>query len=118
MWNRRSSDRTVSVGKLVEFSFNENRIKAVEGESLTAALASADVLSLRTDKEGRPRGTFCGMGICFDCLVVVDGKRSAPFPANDGLSAEFRLVKVAVSMGEKLQHLLAVIGEDGDSNGQ
>ena len=22
---------------------------------------------------GEPRGVFCGMGVCFDCLVVVDG---------------------------------------------
>ena len=27
----------------------------------------------RTTPTGEPRGIFCGMGVCFDCLVVVDG---------------------------------------------
>ena len=25
---------------------------------------------------GEPRGVFCGMGVCFDCLVVIDGESS------------------------------------------
>ena len=25
---------------------------------------------------GAPRGVFCGMGVCFDCLVVIDGEPS------------------------------------------
>ena len=29
--------------------------------------------STRTTRGGAPRGVFCGMGVCFDCLVVVDG---------------------------------------------
>lgn len=28
-----------------------------------------------TAKSGAPRGLFCGMGLCFDCLVTVDGRR-------------------------------------------
>jgi aerobic-type carbon monoxide dehydrogenase small subunit (CoxS/CutS family) len=29
---------------------------------------------MRTTTVGEPRGVFCGMGVCFDCLVVVDDK--------------------------------------------
>ncbi len=44
------------------------------GESVAAALmADDDDLELRTTAGGAPRGLFCGMGACFDCLVVVDG---------------------------------------------
>lgn len=47
---------------------------AYTGESVAAALmADDDDLELRTTIGGEPRGLFCGMGVCFDCLVVVDG---------------------------------------------
>lgn len=45
------------------------------GESVAAALLAdgSDDLSTRTTSTGEPRGVYCGMGVCFDCLVVVDG---------------------------------------------
>jgi D-hydroxyproline dehydrogenase subunit gamma len=27
-----------------------------------------------SQRTGQPRGLFCGMGICFDCLVEIDGR--------------------------------------------
>ncbi len=36
-------------------------------------IAERGELALRTTAGGEPRGVFCGMGVCFDCLVVVDG---------------------------------------------
>src|SRR5581483_1974099 len=41
-----------------------------------AALAAADIVSVRQARSGAPRGPFCGMGACFDCLVTVDGRPS------------------------------------------
>nr|WP_297537633.1 (2Fe-2S)-binding protein [Amycolatopsis sp.] len=46
---------------------------AYVGESVAAALLADGDLSTRTTSGGEPRGLFCGMGVCFDCLVVVDG---------------------------------------------
>jgi len=43
------------------------------GESVAAALMADDELELRTTAGDQPRGLFCGMGVCFDCLVIVDG---------------------------------------------
>jgi D-hydroxyproline dehydrogenase subunit gamma len=45
------------------------------GESVAAALAAdgRNDLSTRTTVAGDKRGLFCGMGVCFDCLAVVDG---------------------------------------------
>ena len=43
------------------------------GESVAAALMADDDLELRTTAGGEPRGLFCGIGVCFDCLVIVDG---------------------------------------------
>lgn len=49
--------------------------KAYLGESVAAVLLAdgTDDLSTRTTRTGDPRGLFCGMGVCYDCLVVVDG---------------------------------------------
>ena len=45
------------------------------GESVAAALIAdgRNDLSTRTTAAGDRRGLFCGMGVCFDCLVVIDG---------------------------------------------
>jgi predicted molibdopterin-dependent oxidoreductase YjgC len=43
------------------------------GESVAALLLAEGHAATRTTPGGEPRGVFCGMGVCFDCLVVVDG---------------------------------------------
>src|SRR3979411_1796031 len=48
-------------------------IEALPGEPIAAARAAADVVAVRQARSGAPRGPFCGMGVCFDCLVTVDG---------------------------------------------
>jgi predicted molibdopterin-dependent oxidoreductase YjgC len=60
-------------GPAVEIVVDGRRRTAYTGESVAAALmADDDELELRTTTGGEPRGLFCGMGVCFDCLVVVD----------------------------------------------
>ena len=45
-----------------------------EGRTIAAVLIAAGRSSWRTTRNGgRPRGVFCGIGVCFDCLVVVNG---------------------------------------------
>lgn len=46
----------------------------VAGQTVAAALVAAGRVAWRTTRvERRPRGIFCGIGVCFDCLVTVDG---------------------------------------------
>jgi len=46
-----------------------------EGATVAAALISQGIRSWRTTRiEGSPRGVFCGMGVCFDCLVIINGE--------------------------------------------
>jgi predicted molibdopterin-dependent oxidoreductase YjgC len=49
-------------------------VAAHEGESVAAVLIAAGHRAFRrTDRAGEARSYFCGMGVCHDCLVVVDG---------------------------------------------
>ena len=59
------------------FTFDGEPIVAFRGESVAAALLAAGRRTLRLTAVGEaPRGVFCGMGVCFDCLVVIDGEPS------------------------------------------
>jgi len=56
------------------FHFDGKEIRAREGDSIAAALLAAGERVTRTTPVGRaPRGPFCMMGACFDCLAEVDG---------------------------------------------
>jgi thioredoxin reductase len=54
--------------------FNGQPIAARAGESVAAALTAAGLRTLRTTRSGQPRGLFCGMGVCQECLVEIDGR--------------------------------------------
>jgi NADPH-dependent 2,4-dienoyl-CoA reductase/sulfur reductase-like enzyme len=56
------------------FSFDGALLEGRYGESLAAALTSADIREFRQTRSGAARGIFCGMGVCQDCLVEVDGR--------------------------------------------
>jgi predicted molibdopterin-dependent oxidoreductase YjgC len=57
------------------FEFDGETMPFRPGQSVGAALTAAGIRSWRTTRfGGRPRGLFCGIGVCFDCLVVVDGR--------------------------------------------
>ena len=60
-----------------KFSFDDREIECREGWTVGAALVAAGTRSWRTTRlEGTPRGLFCGIGVCFDCLVTVNGTPS------------------------------------------
>ena len=48
-------------------------IDAYPGESLATAILASGRRTLRRTEGGSPRGPFCNMGVCFDCVVTVDG---------------------------------------------
>ena len=48
-------------------------LRAEEGISLAAALARAGRVATRRSLQDDPRGAFCGMGVCFECRVRVNG---------------------------------------------
>ncbi|MCO5066306.1 MAG: FAD-dependent oxidoreductase [Rhizobiaceae bacterium] len=58
----------------VPFTFDGVSLEGRYGESLAAALMGAGYTDFRQTRTGHARSIFCGMGVCQDCLVNVDGK--------------------------------------------
>jgi len=72
--------------------YNDKPIEAYEGEPIAVALLAAGIRNLRiTDKKRGPRGVFCCIGRCSDCLVTVNGEqnvRSCITPVEEGARIE------------------------------
>ena len=58
------------------FFFDGTPVEACEGDSIAAALLAGGIVASGTAASGqRPRGPFCMMGACQECIVLVDGRR-------------------------------------------
>ena len=58
----------------IDFSFDGRSITAGVGETLATALLAAGVETFRESVVGgEPRAPYCLMGICFECLLTIDG---------------------------------------------
>jgi predicted molibdopterin-dependent oxidoreductase YjgC len=75
-------------GPAFQVRFDGETIDVLPGQSVAAALWSAGIVAWRATRvDGRPRGVFCGIGVCFDCLVTVNGvpnQRACLLPAQPG----------------------------------
>jgi hypothetical protein len=61
-------------GDVVRFTIDGRPAVARVGDTVAAALLEAGVRGSRTTPvSGSPRAAYCMMGVCFDCLVVIDG---------------------------------------------
>jgi predicted molibdopterin-dependent oxidoreductase YjgC len=73
----------------VTISFDGQSIAAPAGISVAAALLVAGVRDFRTSVVGQyPRAAYCMMGVCFECLVEIDGvpaRQSCLIPVKDGM---------------------------------
>lgn len=61
-------------GATIDVFCDGERLSAIEGESIAATLTAHGVRKFCQSREGDDRGMFCGMGVCFDCRVAVDGR--------------------------------------------
>jgi len=72
----------------ITIQVNGETLSARTGQTVAAALLAAGQHVFRHTPTGAPRGIFCGMGICFDCLVTVDGladQRACITPVRQGM---------------------------------
>lgn len=79
----------IAPGATVGFTFNGEAMEGYEGEGVAAALMRAGIRATRaTTRRGEPRGYYCGMGVCWECAVEVEGLgtvRGCMFPVREGL---------------------------------
>jgi len=66
-------ERTDELGPRIAFTFEGVQVTGHAGESLAAALLALTG-SATLERAGSNRTPYCMMGVCFDCLVVVDGR--------------------------------------------
>lgn len=65
----------VDRGQPFFISVDGQSVSAYPGETLATVLIAAGFRRFRrTLLSGAPRGPYCGMGLCFDCLLTVNGR--------------------------------------------
>lgn len=66
--------RLTPISQCLSFRFEGRTLTAEKGESVALALLASGIESCRDSVvSGRPRGPYCLMGACFECMVVIDG---------------------------------------------
>ena len=61
-------------GAMIEVIIDGRSTRVRDGDTVAAALIATGVLASRaSDVSGAPRAPYCMMGVCFECLVTVDG---------------------------------------------
>ena len=84
-------------GKKVQFTFDGQIKEGFEGEPIAVALRTGGVLTHRfTVRKNEPRGVFCAIGRCTDCVMVVDGVpnvRTCVEPLKEGSEIQTQIGK-------------------------
>ena len=85
-------DGGIARGRQIEILVDGRPVRAFEGESVVAALLAAGRRTLRTTaRRGETRSLYCGIGVCFDCLMTIDGRpnmRACQTPVRPGIRIE------------------------------
>jgi glycine/D-amino acid oxidase-like deaminating enzyme len=55
------------------FYFDDKLFEAMPGDTIAAALTAAGQRVGRHTQKGNPRHVFCGIGVCFECMVIIKG---------------------------------------------
>lgn len=76
----------------VAITIDGKSIRALAGDTVAAALLANDIDHCRTTPvTGAPRAPYCLMGVCFDCLVTIDGvgsRQACLVPVREGMTVE------------------------------
>jgi sarcosine oxidase subunit alpha len=76
---------------LITLTVNRIPIAVDEGTTVAAAISNAGLNKFRESVKGEARGPLCGMGICFECRVTIDGvghQRGCVVNAAEGMEVE------------------------------
>ncbi|MCY1528830.1 2Fe-2S iron-sulfur cluster binding domain protein [compost metagenome] len=75
MFKRLDEAQRQAQGAPVRVTVNGAELQCRQGDSVAAALFAGGVQACRdTAVNEVPRGPYCMMGVCYDCLVTIDGQ--------------------------------------------
>jgi len=84
--------RLAEAGATVALTIDGRTVQAKSGDTVAAALLAAGLETCRTTPvTGAPRAPYCLMGVCFDCLVTIDGvgsRQACLVPVRAGMTVE------------------------------
>jgi predicted molibdopterin-dependent oxidoreductase YjgC len=64
----------VDRGQKFEIEVDGEKMTAYEGETIASVLHADGRLTMNyTPKRKAPRGMYCGIGLCYNCIMVIDG---------------------------------------------
>jgi D-hydroxyproline dehydrogenase subunit gamma len=61
------------MSETIELRVNGKAVRVPAGVTVATAVFLAGVTDFRRSVSGEPRGPLCGMGICYECRVTIDG---------------------------------------------
>ena len=78
-----------AAGETIAFTIDGRRAQAFAGDTVAAAMLAAGAAHCRTTPvSGASRAPYCMMGVCFDCLVTIDGtanRQACMTPVREGM---------------------------------
>ncbi len=60
---------------MIDLTINDNLVSAEPGTTVAAAILNSGIDAFRTSVSREPRAPLCGMGICFECRVTINGQK-------------------------------------------
>jgi sarcosine oxidase subunit alpha len=94
---KRLSEQRGDAGETVSLKVDGKPIRARAGDTVAGAMLAAGVDYFRTTPVTEsPRAPYCLMGVCFDCLVTIDGvgsRQACLVPVREGMAVETQLGK-------------------------
>ena len=89
--------RLADAGETVSLKVDGREIRARAGDTVAGAMLAAGIDRFRTTPVTEsPRAPYCLMGVCFDCLVTIDGvgsRQGCLVPVREGMAVETQLGK-------------------------
>jgi predicted molibdopterin-dependent oxidoreductase YjgC len=89
--------RLAEAGTAVALTVDGKPVRARSGDTVAAALLAGGIDHCRTTPvTGAPRAPYCLMGVCFDCLVTIDGvgsRQACLVPVREGMKVETQIGK-------------------------
>jgi D-hydroxyproline dehydrogenase subunit gamma len=84
--------RLGDTGATLTLTVDGKEIRARNGDTVAAAMLVAGIGRFRTTPvSGAARAPYCMMGVCFDCLVTIDGvgsRQACLVPVREGMAVE------------------------------